>query len=109
MTPPSSLSAGSTSKENSIRLARMHGQPARISAFTDAEAAKKYRQLPVMLAAMQGKVAMYMPIKDNGQVNIFIYDEVNAACAGTKSAEDAVNAIQEKTVALMKRRGYLPG
>ena len=29
-----------------------------------------------------------MPIKDNGQVNIFIYDEVNAACAGTMSAED---------------------
>jgi hypothetical protein len=52
---------------------------------------------------------MYMPIKENGQVNIFIYDEVNAACAGTKSAEDAVNAIQEKTYALMKRRGYFPG
>jgi ABC-type glycerol-3-phosphate transport system substrate-binding protein len=98
-----------TSKENSIRLSRMHGQPARISAFTDPEAVKKYRQLPVMLAAMQANVAKYMPIKDNGQVNIFIYDEVNAACAGTKSATDAVNAIQEKTVALMKRRGYLPG
>jgi hypothetical protein len=30
------------------------------------------------------------------------------ACAGTKSAEDAVNAIQEKTVALMKRRVTCP-
>jgi hypothetical protein len=62
-----------------------------------------------MLTAMQGKVAMYMPVKENGQVNIIIYDEVNAACAGTKSAEDAVNAMQEKTIALMKRRGSLPG
>jgi len=98
-----------TSKENATRLSRLSGQPARISAFTDPEAVKKYRQLPTMLAAMQSKVAMYMPIKENGQVNIFIYDEVNAACAGTKSAEDAVNAIQEKTYALMKRRGYFPG
>ncbi|MFI4982990.1 MAG: hypothetical protein ACHQIO_21785 [Nevskiales bacterium] len=96
-------------KENSLRLSRIHGQPARISAFNDAEAVKKYPQLPQMLAAMQGKVAMYMPIKGNGQVNIFIYDEVNAACAGTKSAEEAVNSMQAKTVDFMKRRGYLPG
>ena len=97
-----------TCKENASRLSRMSGQPARISAFTDPEAVKKYRQLPTMLQAMQSKVAMYMPIKDNGQVNIFIYDAVNAACAGTMSAEDAVNQIQAKTVDLMKRRGYLP-
>ena len=42
-------------------------------------------------------------------MNIFVYDEINAACAGTKTAEDAGNAIQEKTIALMKRRGNLPG
>lgn len=97
-----------TCKENAIRLSRLSGQPARISAFTDAQAVKKYPQLPVMLQAMQGKVAMYMPMKDNGQVNIFIYDAVNAACAGTMSAEDAANQIQAKTLDLMKRRGYLP-
>ncbi len=33
-------------KENSIRLARLHGQPARISAFNDAGAEKKYPPLP---------------------------------------------------------------
>ena len=98
-----------TCKEISLRLARLTGQPCRVSAFNDAMAVKKYPQLPVMLAAMQGKVAMYMPMKDNGQVNIIIYDELNAACAGTKSAEDAANATQEKTLAFMKRRGYLPG
>ena len=58
---------------------------------------------------MEGQVAMYMPIPDNGQVNIIIADEVNAACAGTKTPDEASHSMQEKVFALMKRRGYIPG
>ena len=98
-----------TSRDISIRLARIAGQPCRISAFRDPEAVAKYRQLPAVLQSMEGQVAMYMPIPDNGQVNIIIADEVNAACAGTKTPDEASHSMQEKVFALMKRRGYIPG
>jgi multiple sugar transport system substrate-binding protein len=98
-----------TCRDISIRLARSAGQPCRISAFRDPQAVAKYPQLPAVLQSMEGQVAMYMPIPDNGQVNIIIADEVNAACAGTKTPEDASRDMQEKVFALMKRRGNIPG
>ena len=98
-----------TCKEISARVARITGQPCRVSAFKDAEAAAKFRQLPAVLQSMEGQVSMYMPIPDNGQVNIIIADETNAACAGTKTPEEANRDRQEKVYALMKRRGNLPG
>jgi ABC-type glycerol-3-phosphate transport system substrate-binding protein len=98
-----------TCREISTRLARITGQPCRISAFTDPEAVKKFPQFPAVLAAMQGQVATYMPIPDNGQVDIIIADEINAACAGSKTPEAASSSMQEKVYTLMKRRGNLPG
>jgi len=98
-----------TCREISARVARITGQPCRVSAFKDPEAVAKFRQLPAVLQSMEGQVAMYMPIPDNGQVNIIIADETNAACAGTKTPEEANRDMQEKVYALMKRRGNLPG
>jgi ABC-type glycerol-3-phosphate transport system substrate-binding protein len=98
-----------TCRDTSIRLARITGQPCRVSAFRDPEAVVKFRQLPAVLQSMEGQVAMYMPIPDNGQINIIIADETNAACAGTKTPEEASRDMQEKVFALMKRRGSIPG
>lgn len=98
-----------TSREVSRRLALIAAQPCRISAFRDPEVVAKYPQLPAVLAGMSGKVAAYMPIRDSEQINTFIYDEVNAACAGTRTPEQAVAAMQDKVVTFMRRRGYLRG
>ncbi|MBV9812821.1 MAG: extracellular solute-binding protein, partial [Acetobacteraceae bacterium] len=70
-----------TSRDVATRLVRITGQPCRISAFKDPEAVAKFPHLPAMLQSMEGKLAMYMPIPDNGQVDIIIADETNAACA----------------------------
>jgi hypothetical protein len=65
--------------------------------------------LPAVLKGMQGRVATYAPIKEAEQVNIMIYDEANAACAGTKTPEQAAGDLNDKVTAFMKRRGYLRG
>jgi multiple sugar transport system substrate-binding protein len=98
-----------TSREISRRLALITAQPCRISAFQAPEVVAKYPHLPAVLQGMSGKVAAYMPIRDSEQVNILIYDEVNATCAGTKTPEQAVASLQERVTAFMKRRGYLHG
>ncbi len=98
-----------TSREISRRLALITAQPCRISAFEAPEVVAKFPHLPAVLQGMSGKVAAYMPIRDSEQVNIIIYDEVNAACARTKTPEDAVASMQDKVTVFMKRRGYLRG
>jgi ABC-type glycerol-3-phosphate transport system substrate-binding protein len=98
-----------TSKEVSRRLALLTAQPCRISVFRDAEMVARYPHLPGVLEGMQGKVAAYVPIKESEQINIMIYDEANAACAGTKKPEQAAADLQDKVTAFMKRRGYLHG
>jgi multiple sugar transport system substrate-binding protein len=85
------------------------GQPCRISSFKDPQAVAKFPQLPAVLEAMSGKTATYIPIKDSEQINIMIYDEANAACAGVKTPEQAAGDLQEKALAFLKRRGYQRG
>ena len=65
--------------------------------------------MPAVVKGMSGRVATYAPIKESEQVNIMIYDEVNAACAKTKTPEQAAGDLNEKVTAFMRRRGYLKG
>ena len=85
------------------------GQPCRISGFKDLDAVARFPVLPSVLEGMSGKVASYAPIKDSEQINIMIYDEANAACARTKTPEQAAGDLQEKVVTFLKRRGYQKG
>ena len=104
------LYVGWLSSPEIMKLANLvAGQPCRISSFKDPQAVAKFPMLPAVLEAMSGKTATYIPIKDSEQINIMIYDEANAACAGTKTPEQAAADLQEKGVAFLKRRGYQRG
>jgi multiple sugar transport system substrate-binding protein len=98
-----------TCKENGTRLVMLTGQPARISAFQDPAAVGKFPALPAVLAGMTGPVAEYPPIKQSEQICIFIYNEANAVCSGTKTAEAGAADLQAKVTDFMRRRGYLRG
>jgi multiple sugar transport system substrate-binding protein len=96
-----------TSKEVVLRNAIETGQPCRISAFTDPGLVQRYPHFPAILASLQADIAEYVPIKEAEQINIIIYDEANAACAGMKPPQAAAADMQEKVVRFMRRRGYL--
>jgi ABC-type glycerol-3-phosphate transport system substrate-binding protein len=98
-----------TCKENGVRLAPLTGQPARISAFQDPAAVAKFPLLPAVLAGLSGQVAEYPPIKQSEQICIFIYNEANAVCSGSKTPEQGAADLQAHATEFMKRRGYLPG
>jgi multiple sugar transport system substrate-binding protein len=98
-----------TSKEISRVLAPITGQPARISAFQEPAAVKKFPVLPAVLAGLEGPVAEYPPIKQSEQICIFIYNEANAVCSGSKTPEQGVADLQASVMSFMKRRGYLKG
>ncbi|MBI1777804.1 MAG: extracellular solute-binding protein [Proteobacteria bacterium] len=96
-----------TSQEISAQTALVTGTPCRTSAFKDPAVLKKFPILADVLTGMEGRVAIYPPIKESEQINIMIYDETNAACSGTKTPELAAADLQEKVTTFMKRRGYL--
>lgn len=91
------------------QIALVSGSPCRTSTFSDPEVVAKYPGVPAVLQGMQGKVATYPPIKEAEQLNIIIYDQVNAACAGTKTPEQAAADMQTNVTTFMRRRGYLKG
>jgi multiple sugar transport system substrate-binding protein len=96
-----------TCKDVVLRNAVETGQPCRISAFTDPGLVQRYPHFPAILASLRADLAEYVPIKEAEQINIIIYDEANAACAGMKPPQAAANDIQDKVVRFMRRRGYL--
>jgi multiple sugar transport system substrate-binding protein len=96
-----------TSKEVVLRHAVETGQPCRISAFTDPGLVQRYPHFPALLASLRGDLAEYAPIREAEQINIIIYDEASAACAGMKTPQAAAADMQEKVVRFMRRRGYL--
>ncbi len=98
-----------TSREISKQTALVTGTPCRISAFNDPAVVAKFPLMPAVVKGMSGRVATYAPIKESEQVNIMIYDEVNAACAKTKTPEQAAGDLNEKVATFMRRRGYLKG
>jgi len=98
-----------TCKENGKRLVMLTGQPARISAFQYQPAVQKYPLLPAVLAGLEGQVAEYPPMKQSEQICIFIYNEANAVCSGTKTPEQGATDLQARAVEFMKRHGYLRG
>lgn len=98
-----------TSAPVAREIALVSGSPCRISTFTDPAVVAKYPGVPALLQGMQGKVATYPPIKEAEQLNIIIYDQVNAACAGTKTSEQATADMQTGVTTFMRRRGYLRG
>ena len=98
-----------TSPAVAREVALVSGSPCRTSTFTDPTVVAKYPGVPALLQGMQGKVATYPPIKEAEQVNIIVYDQVNAACAGTKTPEQAAADMQQGVATFLRRRGYNRG
>jgi multiple sugar transport system substrate-binding protein len=87
------------------KSAMMGGAPARISAFQDPELIKKYPYYPAILDGMNNSIE-YPPVKEAEDIHILIYNQVNAAVSGTKSADQAGHDLQREVLDLMTQRGY---
>jgi hypothetical protein len=96
-----------TSPEIVRRTAMAGTAPARLSALGDAALVAKYPYFPDVKAALLGETFGYIPMKEAEQVNMMMADEANAACAKSKSPEQAAADLQDKVTQFMKRRGYL--
>ena len=83
--------------------------PARLSAWSDPALVAKFPHFPAVKAAMLGETFGYIPMRESEQVLVMISDAVNAACAGTKTPEQAAADLQESALGFMKRRGMLHG
>lgn len=96
-----------TSKAIVQRTASVGTSPARLSVLQDATLAAKYPHYPALRAAFSGETFGYIPVREAEQILLMIADEANAACAKTKTADQAATDLQAKAVQFMRRRGYL--
>jgi multiple sugar transport system substrate-binding protein len=94
-----------TSPEIQKKSALMGGAPVRTSAFQDPDLVKKYPYYPAILDGMNHSTE-YPPVKEAEEIHILIYDQVNAAVSGTKTAEQASHDLQQQVLDLMTQRGY---
>jgi multiple sugar transport system substrate-binding protein len=94
---------------NSIvqRTAAVGTSPARLSVLQDAALGAKFPHYPALARAFSGETFGYIPVREAEQVLLMIADEANAACAKTKTPEQAVADLHAKTTQFMRRRGYL--
>lgn len=70
--------------------------PARISVLSDPELAKAHPQYPAVLKALSGQLAQFPNVPQSGQVVAYLYDQLNAAVSGDKTAEEAMNDLQDE-------------
>ncbi len=96
-----------TSKAIVQRTAAVGTSPARLSVLQDAALGAKFTHYPALAKAFSAETFGYIPVKEAEQVLLMVADEANAACAKTKTPEQAVADLQAKTTQFMKRRGYL--
>jgi len=95
------------SKEIVKRTAAGGTSPARLSSLRDPALIQRYPHFPAVETAMLGETFGYIPLKESEQIHVMMYDEANAACAKTKTPEQAAAALQEKAVQFMTKRGYI--
>jgi multiple sugar transport system substrate-binding protein len=75
--------------------------------LSDPALVAKFPHYSAVRAAMLGDTFGYIPIKESEQVMMMMADEANAACARTKTPEQAATDLQTKVTQFMTRRGYL--
>jgi multiple sugar transport system substrate-binding protein len=78
---------------------------ARISSFQDPELVKKYAYYPAILDGMNNSIE-YPPVKEAEDIHILVYNQVNAAVSGDKSAIQAAHDLQQTVLDLLTKRGY---
>ena len=68
--------------------------PARISVLSDPELVKVYPHYPATLQALSGKLALFPNVPQSTQVVTYLYEELNAALSGDKTASQAMDDLQ---------------
>ena len=96
-----------TSPEIVRKAALSGGAPCRVSSFQDPELVKKYAYYPAILDGMNNSIE-YPPVKEAEDIHILVYNQVNAAVSGEKSAIQAAHDLQQSVLDLMTSRGYYP-
>jgi multiple sugar transport system substrate-binding protein len=94
-----------TSPEIVRKSALYGGAPCRVSSFKDPELVKKYAYYPAILDGMNNSIE-YPPVKEAEDIHILVYNQVNAAVSGEKSATQAAHDLQQSVLELMTSRGY---
>jgi multiple sugar transport system substrate-binding protein len=94
-----------TSPEIVRKAALYGGAPCRISSFQDPELVKKYAYYPAILDGMNNSIE-YPPVKEAEDIHILVYNQVNAAVSGEKSATQAAHDLQQTVLDLLTKRGY---
>ena len=56
---------------------------------------------------MSGTVVEFPPVPESEQVLIMIYNQVNAALSGQKSADQAADDLQKEVEDFVRKAGYL--
>lgn len=96
-----------TSKAIVQRTAAVGTSPARLSVLGDTALSAKYPHYTALARAFSAETFGYIPVNEAEQVLLTVADEANAACAKTKTSEQAATDLQAKVSQFMKRRGYL--
>jgi multiple sugar transport system substrate-binding protein len=68
--------------------------PARISVLSDPTLVEKRPHFPALLKALSGELALFPNVPQSSQIVTYLYEELNAALSGGKSADQAVNDVQ---------------
>jgi len=92
-----------TSPEVSLEYALAGGSPARASVLTHPKYKSIAPQADAVLAGLKGDVVQFPPVKESEQIVIMIYEEINAAAAGVKSPDQAVDDLQARVEAFMTK------
>lgn len=92
-----------TSPEVALEYALAGGSPARASVLTDPKYKAIAPQADAVLDGLKGDVVQFPPVKESEQIVIMIYEEINAAAAGVKSPDQAVDDLQARVEAFMKK------
>lgn len=68
--------------------------PARISVLSNPDLVAKRPHFPALLKALSGDLALFPNVPQSSQIVTYMYEELNAMLGGEKSADDAMNGLQ---------------
>jgi ABC-type glycerol-3-phosphate transport system substrate-binding protein len=70
--------------------------PARISVLSDPALVEKRPHFPALLKALSGELALFPNVPQSTQIVTYLFEELNGALSGEKSADQAVDNVQNQ-------------
>ena len=68
--------------------------PARISVLSNPDLVAKRPHFPALLKALSGDLALFPNVPQSSQIVTYMYEELNAMLGGEKSADQAMDGLQ---------------